>query len=326
MLSISMSLLNYYTKNTTRRAKLNIRVNFAVFKLSLMRNINIGLVQMSCTANKAENLQKAIEKVHEAAQKGAQIVCLQELFTSLYFCDEEDYENFKLAEPIPGPSTDALSKVAKDAGVVIIASLFEKRTEGLYHNTTAVLDADGSYLGKYRKMHIPDDPAYYEKFYFTPGDIGYRVFKTKFCTIGVLICWDQWYPEAARITALMGAEILFYPTAIGWSTSQDEATNTEQYNAWQTIQRSHAVANGVHVVSVNRVGFEQEGNMKFWGGSFVANPFGTILYQAPYDKEEVHVIPVDTSKTDQYRTHWPFLRDRRIDSYQPITKRYIDED
>jgi N-carbamoylputrescine amidase len=321
-----MSLLNYYTKNTTRRAKLNIRVNFAVFKLSLMRNINIGLVQMSCTANKAENLQKAIEKVHEAAQKGAQIVCLQELFTSLYFCDEEDYENFKLAEPIPGPSTDALSKVAKDAGVVIIASLFEKRTEGLYHNTTAVLDADGSYLGKYRKMHIPDDPAYYEKFYFTPGDIGYRVFKTKFCTIGVLICWDQWYPEAARITALMGAEILFYPTAIGWSTSQDEATNTEQYNAWQTIQRSHAVANGVHVVSVNRVGFEQEGNMKFWGGSFVANPFGTILYQAPYDKEEVHVIPVDTSKTDQYRTHWPFLRDRRIDSYQPITKRYIDED
>ena len=291
-----------------------------------MRNINIGLVQMSCTANKAENLQKAIEKIHEAAQRGAQIVCLQELFTSLYFCDEEDYENFKLSEPIPGPSTDALSKAAKDAGVVIIASLFEKRTEGLYHNTTAVLDADGSYLGKYRKMHIPDDPSYYEKFYFTPGDLGYKVFQTKFGTIGVLICWDQWYPEAARITALMGAEILFYPTAIVWSASQDEATNTEQYNAWQTIQRSHAVANGVHVVSVNRAGFEQEGNMKFWGGSFVANPFGTILYQAPHDKEEVHVIQVDTSKTDQYRTHWPFLRDRRIDSYQPITKRYIDED
>ena len=297
-----------------------------LIKQEFMRNINIGLVQMSCTASKPENLQKAIEKIHEAAQKGAQIVCLQELFTSLYFCDEEDYENFKLAEPIPGPSTNALSKAAKEAGVVIIASLFEKRTEGLYHNTTAVLDADGSYLGKYRKMHIPDDPAYYEKFYFTPGDLGYRVFKTKFCTIGVLICWDQWYPEAARITALMGAEILFYPTAIGWSASQDEATNTEQYNAWQTIQRSHAVANGVHVVSVNRVGFEQEGNMKFWGGSFVANPFGTILYQAPHDREEVHVMPVDTSKTDQYRTHWPFLRDRRIDSYQPITKRYIDED
>ncbi len=291
-----------------------------------MRKINIGLVQMSCTANKVENLEKAITKVREAAQKGAQIVCLQELFTSLYFCDEEDYDNFKLAEPIPGPSTEALGKVAKESGVVIIASLFEKRTEGLYHNTTAVLDADGTYLGKYRKMHIPDDPAYYEKFYFTPGDLGYKVFKTKFGTIGVLICWDQWYPEAARITALMGAEILFYPTAIGWAHSQDETTNTEQYNAWQTIQRSHAVANGVHVVSVNRVGFEQEGNMKFWGGSFVANPFGTILYQAPHDREEVHVITLDTSKTDQYRTHWPFLRDRRIDSYQPITKRYIDQD
>ena len=291
-----------------------------------MRNINIGLVQMSCTANKAGNMEKAIENIREAARKGAQIVCLQELFTSLYFCDEEDYENFKLAEPIPGPSTEALARVAKEAGVVIIASLFEKRTEGLYHNTTAVLDADGTYLGKYRKMHIPDDPAYYEKFYFTPGDMGYKVFKTRFGTIGVLICWDQWYPEAARITALMGAEILFYPTAIGWAVSQDEATNTEQYNAWQTMQRSHAVANGVHVVSVNRVGFEQEGNMKFWGGSFVANPFGTILYQAPHDREEVHVITLDTSKTDQYRTHWPFLRDRRIDSYQPITKRYIDQD
>lgn len=291
-----------------------------------MRNINIGLIQMSCTANKAENLEKTITKIREAAQKGAQIVCLQELFTSLYFCDEEDYENFKLAEPIPGPSTDALGKVAKETGVVIIASLFEKRAEGLYHNTTAVLDADGSYSGKYRKMHIPDDPAYYEKFYFTPGDLGYKVFKTKFGTIGVLICWDQWYPEAARITALMGAEILFYPTAIGWATSQDEVTNTEQYNAWQTIQRSHAIANGLHVVSVNRTGFEQNGAMQFWGGSFVANPFGTVLYQAPHDKEEVHIISLNTSKTDQYRTHWPFLRDRRIDSYQPITKRYIDED
>ena len=307
--------------------KLNIRFNFAALKqLIIMRNINIGLVQKKNRVNKEEILQKAAEKIREAAQKGAQIVCLQELFTSLYFCDEEDYEKFKLAEPIPGPSTDALSKVAKETGVVIIASLFEKRTEGLYHNTTAVLDADGTYLGKYRKMHIPDDPAYYEKFYFTPGDLGYKVFKTKFGTIGVLICWDQWYPEAARITALMGAEILFYPTAIGWAASQDEATNTEQYNAWQTIQRSHAVANGVHVVSVNRVGYEQNGAMKFWGGSFVANPFGTILYQATHDKEEVHVITLDTSKTDQYRTHWPFLRDRRIDSYQPITKRYIDED
>lgn len=290
-----------------------------------MSKVKVGFVQMNCTANKAENLAKAIEQVKVAAAKGAQIVCLQELFTSLYFCDEENYDNFSLAEPIPGPSTDALQQVAGELGVVIIASLFEKRTAGLYHNTTAVLDADGSYLGKYRKMHIPDDPAYYEKFYFTPGDLGYKVFKTKFATIGVLICWDQWYPEAARITALMGAEILFYPTAIGWATSQDEATNVEQYNAWQTIQRSHSVANGIHVVSVNRTGFEQEGRMKFWGGSFISNPFGTIIYQSSHDKEEVHVEELDLSVTDRYRTHWPFMRDRRIDSYGNITKRFIDE-
>jgi N-carbamoylputrescine amidase len=290
-----------------------------------MSLVKVGLVQMSCTAEKDKNLAKAIEKIHEAAAKGAQIVCLQELFTSLYFCDEENHDNFSLAESIPGPSTDILSKIAAELNIVIIASLFEKRAQGLYHNTTAVLDADGTYLGKYRKMHIPDDPAYYEKFYFTPGDLGYKVFKTKYASIGVLICWDQWYPEAARITALMGAEILFYPTAIGWATSQDEATNTEQYNAWQTIQRSHSVANGVHVVSVNRVGYEQEGRMKFWGGSFISNPFGTILYQGTHNQEEVHVETLDLSKTDQYRTHWPFMRDRRIDSYQPITKRYLDE-
>ncbi len=291
-----------------------------------MSKVNVGLVQMSCTAGKQENLDKAIVKVKEAAAAGAQIVCLQELFTSLYFCDVEDYENFKLAEPIPGASTDALSAVAKEAGVAIIASLFEKRAQGLYHNTTAILDADGTYLGKYRKMHIPDDPAYYEKFYFTPGDLGYKVFRTRFATIGVLICWDQWYPEAARITSLMGAEILFYPTAIGWASSQDEDTNLEQYNAWQTIQKSHAVANGVHVVSVNRVGIEQDGLMQFWGGSFVANPFGTVLYKASHINEEVVVQEIDLGKTEQYRTHWPFLRDRRIDSYQPITKRYIDQD
>ena len=258
--------------------------------------------------------------------KGAQIVCLQELFTSLYFCDTEDYQNFGLAEPIPGPSTEALGRAAAEAGVVVIASLFEKRTHGIYHNTTAVLDADGAYLGKYRKMHIPDDPSFYEKFYFTPGDLGYKVFKTKFGTVGVLICWDQWYPEAARITSLMGAEILFYPTAIGWAGAQDEDTNIEQYNAWQTIQRSHAVANGVHVVSVNWVGYEQDGQMRFWGGSFVANPFGTILYKASHDKEEVTVQELDLSLTDKYRTHWPFMRDRRIDSYQQITKRFIDQD
>jgi len=290
-----------------------------------MSKVKVGIVQMSCSADKQANLQKAMEKIKEAAAKGAQIVCLQELFTSLYFCDVEDYDNFKLAEPIPGPSSEALGKVAKDLGVVIIASLFEKRTQGLYHNTTAILDADGTYLGKYRKMHIPDDPSYYEKFYFTPGDLGYKVFNTKFAKIGVLICWDQWYPEASRITALMGAEILFYPTAIGWATSQDEDTNIEQYNAWQTIQRSHSVANGLHVVSVNRVGLEQEGAMKFWGGSFIANPFGSIIYRASHENEEVHVEELDLDKTDRYRTHWPFLRDRRIDSYQQITKRFIDE-
>ncbi len=261
-----------------------------------MSKIKVGLVQMSCTGDKAANLAKAIEGIKNAAADGAQIVCLQELFTSLYFCDAENYENFNLAETIPGPSTDALQQVAKNSGTVIVASLFEKRTQGIYHNTTAVIDADGTYLGKYRKMHIPDDPAYYEKFYFTPGDLGYKVFKTKFATIGVLICWDQWYPEAARITSLMGAEILFYPTAIGWATSQNEATNTEQYEAWQTIQRSHAVANGVHVVSVNRVGLEQNGAMKFWGASFVANPFGTILYKASHDKEEVKVVEIDLVK------------------------------
>lgn len=291
-----------------------------------MSKVKVGLVQMSCVKDAQPNLDKAIAGIRDAAAKGAQIVCLQELFTSLYFCDVEDYENFKLAETIPGPTTDSLAQVARELNVVIIASLFEKRTSGLYHNTTAVLDADGTYLGKYRKMHIPDDPAYFEKFYFTPGDLGYKVFETKFAKIGVLICWDQWYPEAARITSLMGAEILFYPTAIGWATSQDELTNAEQYNAWQTMQRAHAVANGVHVVSVNRVGFEQNGLMKFWGGSFVSNPFGNLLYLASHDKEENTVVELDLSKTDFYRTHWPFLRDRRIDSYQPITKRFIDEE
>ena len=280
---------------------------------------------MSCVADKKANLQRAIEQIRIAAGKGARIICLQELFTSLYFCDEEDYNNFSLAEPIPGPSTEALVPVAAELGVVIIASLFEKRAEGVYHNTTAVIDADGTYLGKYRKMHIPDDPGYYEKFYFTPGDMGYKVFKTRFATIGVLICWDQWYPEAARITALMGAELLFFPTAIGWASTQDEETNTDQYNAWQTIQRSHAVANGVPVISVNRVGYEQDGAMKFWGGSFVTNAQGRLLYLASHDQEETEVTEVDLKQSDYFRMHWPFLRDRRIDSYQPITKRFIDE-
>ncbi|WP_257670314.1 carbon-nitrogen hydrolase [Parapedobacter tibetensis] len=288
-----------------------------------MTKVRIGTVQMSCVADKGANLDKAVGQIRVAADKGAQIICLQEIFNTLYFCDVEDYDNFLLAESIPGPSTDTLSAVAAELGVVVIASLFEKRTQGIYHNTTAVIDADGSYLGKYRKMHIPDDPGYYEKFYFTPGDLGYKVFKTKYATIGVLICWDQWYPEAARITALMGAEILFYPTAIGWANMQEDATNTEQYNAWQTIQRSHAVANGIPVVSVNRVGAEAD--MKFWGGSFIANPFGSLLYKASHDTEETAVTEVDLGQSDYYRTHWPFLRDRRVDSYQPITKRFIDE-
>lgn len=280
---------------------------------------------MSCSADVETNRAKALRKVEEAAAKGAQIVCLQELFGSLYFCDIESYDNFGLAEAIPdGPSVKVFQEAAKRLKVVIIASLFERRAQGLYHNTVAVIDADGSYLGKYRKNHIPDDPGYYEKFYFTPGDTGYRVFKTAFATIGVLICWDQWYPEAARITSLMGAEILFYPTAIGWALHQDEATNDEQYNAWQTIQRSHSVANGVPVVSVNRVGIE--GGMKFWGGSFVSNPFGRLLYKAGHEEEVVHVQDIDLAASDSYRTHWPFLRDRRIDTYQPILQRFIDQE
>jgi N-carbamoylputrescine amidase len=284
--------------------------------------VKIGLIQMSCTSDKEDNILKAEKKVAEAAAKGAQIICLQELFSSLYFCDTEDYENFKQAESIPGETTERFQKLAKELNTVIIASLFEKRAKGLYHNTVAVIDAGGDYLGMYRKMHIPDDPGFYEKFYFTPGDLGYKVFKTRYATIGTLICWDQWYPEAARLTSLMGAEILFYPTAIGWAISQDEATNTEQFNAWQTIQRSHAVANGVHVVSVNRTG--KEGKMNFWGGSFVSNPFGSILWQAPNLEETVHVLEIDLALSDYYRSHWPFMRDRRIDSYGDIQKRFVD--
>ena len=287
------------------------------------KKIKVGLIQVHCSDNLKQNFENTIEKIREAAAKGAQIICLPELFRSLYFCNIEDHQNFKLAESIPGPSTELLSKLAAELKVVIIASLFEKRAEGLYHNTTAVIDADGTYLGKYRKMHIPDDPGYYEKFYFTPGDLGYKVFQTKFAKVGVLICWDQWYPEAARITALKGADILFYPTAIGWAESQDQETNNAQYQAWQLIQRSHAVANGVPVVSVNRTGFEDQ--MQFWGGSFVANPFGVILCQAAHENPEIIVQEIDLNQSDYYRTHWPFLRDRRIESYQPITQRYLDE-
>lgn len=269
-------------------------------------------------------MTKVEQEIRYAADQGAQIICLQELFRSLYFCDVEDYDNFALAESIPGPTTDRFSVLAKELELVIIASLFEKRTAGIYHNTTAVIDADGSYLGKYRKMHIPDDPGYFEKFYFTPGDMGYKVFDTKYAKVGVLICWDQWYPEAARLTAMKGADFLFYPTAIGWHKDQDEQTNAEQLNAWQTIQKSHSVANGIPVVSVNRTGIE--GDMKFWGNSFVTNSFGYVTYQAPPSEEVTKVVALNLNESDEKRTHWPFFRDRRIDSYAPITKRFLDDD
>lgn len=287
------------------------------------KKVKVGLIQMTCSADKQANIEKAIQKVRETALKGAQIICLQELFASLYFCDVESHANFQLAESIPGDTTQKFQELAQELGIVLIVSLFEKRAEGLYHNTTAVIDADGSYLGKYRKNHIPDDPGFYEKFYFTPGDTGYKVFQTKFAKIGVLICWDQWYPEAARITSLMGAEILFYPTAIGWELDESEDNNQEQYDAWQIIQRSHAVANGLYVVSVNRVG--TEAGTRFWGGSFIANPMGKLLYLASHVEEENIVQEIDLSLTDHYRTVWPFLRDRRIDTYQPILKRFLDE-
>lgn len=291
--------------------------------LFMKTRVKVGLVQTSCSANLEDNMKKAIAGIRQAAAQGAQIVCLQELFRSLYFCDQENYDHFNLAEKIPeSASLRELQKISKDLKIVLIASLFEKRTEGIYHNTTAVIDADGEYLGAYRKQHIPDDPSYYEKFYFTPGDGGYRVFETKFAKIGVLICWDQWFPEAARITALKGAEILFYPTAIGWASDQDEQTNKEQYDAWQTIQRAHSIANGVPVVSVNRTG--REGQMQFWGGSFVSNAFGKLLFQAPHLEEITHVQELDLADADRYRTHWPFLRDRRIDTYEPILNRFLD--
>ncbi|MHB1921290.1 MAG: carbon-nitrogen hydrolase [Chitinophagaceae bacterium] len=279
---------------------------------------------MTCSNDPSLNLQKTLEKIREAAKLGAQVVCLQELFSSLYFCHVEDHEHFNLAESIPGPTTKILGRLAKEHSLVIISSQFEKRTQGIFHNTTAVLDADGSYLGKYRKMHIPDDPGFYEKFYFTPGDLGYKVFSTRYGKFGILVCWDQWYPEAARITTLLGAQVLFYPTAIGWSLTQDLATNTEQYQAWKLIQQAHAVANGVHVVAVNRVG--QESGVNFWGGSFVANPFGSILCEGSHDQEELIIQEIDLGKTDFYRTHWPFLRDRRIDSYSSISQRFLDDE
>jgi N-carbamoylputrescine amidase len=289
--------------------------------------LNLGLLQMRVGPSPAENLKRTVKAAEDAAKKGAQIICTQELFRSYYFCQNEDHANFKLAESIPGPSTDALCKLAKKNNVVIIASLFEKRAAGVYHNTAAMIDADGSLMGIYRKMHIPDDPLFYEKFYFTPGDLGFIAWKTKKAKIGTLVCWDQWYPEAARLTAMQGAEILFYPTAIGWHPKEKAEYGEDQHSAWETIQRSHAVANGCYVAVVNRIGLEQPiggDGIEFWGQSFVANPSGRILKKASVDKEETLIVPVDLDKVDVQRTHWPFLRDRRIDAYGDLTKRLRD--
>jgi N-carbamoylputrescine amidase len=289
--------------------------------------IALGLLQHRCSPHAAENLKKTLAMAEEAAAKGANIICTQELFRSQYFCQSEDHENFKLAETIPGPTTHAFSALARRRRVVVIVSLFEKRAAGLYHNTAVMIDADGSILGLYRKMHIPDDPSYYEKFYFTEGDLGFRAWKTERGRIGTLVCWDQWYPEGARLTALQGAEILFYPTAIGWHPREKAEYCEKQHSAWELIQRSHAVANGVYVASVNRIGREQPAGgdgIEFWGQSFVAGPSGEILAKASIDQEEVLVVPVDLSKVDVTRTHWPFLRDRRIDAYGAITRRMID--
>ncbi|MEA3186665.1 MAG: N-carbamoylputrescine amidase [Chthoniobacter sp.] len=287
----------------------------------------LGVVQMRCTQDTAENLSRAIVHVREAARQGAQIVCLPELFCSQYFCQVEDHDCFKLAEEIPGPSTDALTRVARELNIVIVASLFERRGAGLYHNTAAIIDATGELLGKYRKMHIPDDPLFYEKFYFAPGDLGFRAWRTKHAHIGVCICWDQWYPEAARLTALHGAQVLFYPTAIGWHPAEKEEFGEQQHDAWETIQRSHAIANGCYVAVPNRVGHEAPAGgagIEFWGQSFIAAPDGKVLARAGATSEEILVAEIDLAQIDVQRTHWPFLRDRRVDFYGDITKRFID--
>jgi N-carbamoylputrescine amidase len=286
----------------------------------------IGLVQMSCSPKVEDNLEKAVSLIREAVYRGAQIVCLQELFRSQYFCQKEDPALFDLAESIPGSTTEALADVARNNQVVIVASIFERRDAGVYHNTAVVLDTDGTLLGTYRKMHIPDDPLYYEKFYFTPGDQGYRTFDTRFGRIGALVCWDQWYPEAARLMALQGAKVLFYPTAIGWHPAEKAQYGFAHYDAWKTIQRAHAIANGVYVAAANRVGHERLSGqgLEFWGGSFVCDPFGAVLQEASQEREEVLVVECDLAHLENIRRNWPFLRDRRIDSYEPIIRRLID--
>ncbi len=291
------------------------------------RPVKIGLVQSRCTARLDENFAAAVAGIREAAARGANIVCLPELFRSLYFCQHEDHAEFAHAEPIPGPSTGSLASLARELGVVIVASLFERRAAGIYHNTAVIIDADGTLLGRYRKMHIPDDPLFYEKFYFTPGDLGFQAWDTRFGKIGVCVCWDQWYPEAARLTALRGAQILFYPTAIGWHPSEKDRYGARQHSSWETIQRGHAIANGCYVASPNRVGLETPiggDGIEFWGQSFICDPSGQILDKAPADRETVLVTEIDLDSVDTQRTHWPFLRDRRIDAYGDITRRFID--
>src|SRR5580765_3376962 len=279
--------------------------------------VTLGLMQSACSPDPAANLKKTLALAERAARQGAQIICTQELFRSQYFCQAEDHENFKLAEKIPGPTTEAFCKLARKHAVVVIVSLFEKRSSGVYHNTAAIIDANGSLLGIYRKMHIPDDPLYYEKFYFTPGDLGFRAWKTRYGKIGVLVCWDQWYPEGARLTAMQGAEVLFYPTAIGWHPKEKAEYGSNQHGAWELIQRSHAVANGCYVAVPNRTGLERPAGgdgIEFWGQSFVAGTSGQILSKASVNREEILIVPVDLAKVDITRTHWPFLRDRRIDA------------
>ncbi len=298
-----------------------------------MTSYRIALIQMSCSPNPDANLDKAVDRIRAAAKEGAQVICLPELFQTQYFCQREDTDLFDLAEPIPGPASQRLCSVAREHKIVVIASLFERRAAGLYHNTAAVIQSDGSIAGLYRKMHIPDDPLYYEKFYFTPGDLGFKAFDTEVGKIGALVCWDQWYPEGARLTALKGANVLFYPTAIGWHPAEKAEYGEAQYSAWQTIQRAHAIANGVYVAAVNRVGQEHgdiRGNrvegpgLEFWGGSFIADPFGRVIAQAPHDREDILIGDIDLRHLENIRRNWPFLRDRRIDAYQPIIQRYSD--
>ncbi|MDE3104550.1 MAG: carbon-nitrogen hydrolase [Acidobacteriota bacterium] len=319
--------------------------------MSAASTLRVALIQMSCSPDVQLNLDKAAERVYEAAHQGATLVCLPELFRAQYFCQREDHALFDLAESIPGPSTEVLTRAARETGVTLVASLFERRAPGLYHNTAVTIDRDGSIVDVYRKMHIPDDPLYYEKFYFTPGDLGFKATNTSAGKIGTLVCWDQWYPEGARVTALKGAEILFFPTAIGWHPSEKDEFGTAQYEAWQTAQRAHAIANGVFVCAVNRTGHEHgdvkfkttaaDGNpatvelhgpgdhtaasgLEFWGGSFIADPFGRILAQASHDKEEILLADLDRKLIEVTRQHWPFLRDRRIDAYEGITRRFLD--